>query len=214
MPRNRRTSRALPISRTAAEAGKKKTDVRALAILAIAALAILVLDQGTKYLVLTNLDLGENVPLLGDFLRLHLIKNSGAAFSLGEGLTWIFSIIAAAVTVFIVVFARRIRSVAWAVLFGILLGGNLGNLGDRLLREPSFGQGHVIDFLQLYGFPAVFNVADSAIVASMGLFLLLSLLGIGLDGKRHVSAKPDATAAASGGLEAPAAESASTDAPQ
>ena len=73
---------------------------------------------------------------------------------------------------------------AGAGLFGMLLGGTLGNLADRLLREPSFGLGHVIDFVQVWGFPAIFNVADSFIVASMGLFIILSLRGIGLDGRR------------------------------
>jgi signal peptidase II len=92
------------------------------------------------------------------------------------------------VAVFIVVFARRIRSVSWAVLFGMLLGGTVGNLTDRLTREPGFGVGHVIDFIQVQYFPAVFNIADSFIVASMGLFIILTVRGVGLDGKRHRSA--------------------------
>jgi signal peptidase II len=66
----------------------------------------------------------------------------------------------------------------------MLLGGTTGNLTDRLFREPSFGQGHVIDFVQVYGFPAIFNVADSFIVASMGLFIILTIRGINLDGTR------------------------------
>jgi signal peptidase II len=86
--------------------------------------------------------------------------------------------------VFIVIFARRIRSVGWAVLFGLLLGGNLGNLTDRLTRPPGFGIGHVVDFLQIYAFPAIFNLADVAIVSSMGLFIILTLRGVGLDGTR------------------------------
>ena len=95
------------------------------------------------------------------------------------------------VAIFIVIFARRIRSTAWAVLFGMLLGGNLGNLTDRLIRPPGFGIGHVVDFLQVYGFPAIFNVADIAIVSSMGLFILLTIRGVGLDGKRSSkTAKP------------------------
>jgi signal peptidase II len=77
------------------------------------------------------------------------------------------------------------------VLFGMLLGGTTGNLTDRLFREPSFGQGHVIDFLQVWGFPAIFNFADSFIVASMGLFIILTVRGIGLDGKRVVHPVPE-----------------------
>src|SRR5690606_9517811 len=95
-----------------------------------------------------------------------------------------------AVTVFIVVFARRIRSLGWAILFGMLLGGTVGNLTDRLFREPSFGLGRVVDFIQVWGFPAIFNVADIFIVSSMGLFVILSVRGIRLDGTRHVPTSP------------------------
>ncbi|GAA3744433.1 hypothetical protein GCM10022239_19910 [Leifsonia bigeumensis] len=120
--------------------------------------------------------------MLGEVLQFHFVKNSGAAFSLASGSTWIFSIVAAGVAVFIIWYAGRIRSMSWAILFGMLLGGTLGNLTDRLFREPSFGLGHVIDFVQVWGFPAIFNVADSFIVASMGLFIILSLRGTRLDG--------------------------------
>ncbi|MEO6942531.1 MAG: signal peptidase II, partial [Terrimesophilobacter sp.] len=127
---------------------------------------------------------GEQVAILGPILQFHFVKNSGAAFSFASGSTWIFSIVAAGVTVFILWYARRIRSVAWAVLFGMLLGGTTGNLTDRLFREPGFGVGHVVDFIQVWGFPAIFNIADSFIVASMGLFIILSLRGTRLDGRR------------------------------
>jgi signal peptidase II len=113
------------------------------------------------------------------------VKNPGAAFSLATGQTWIFSIAAAAVVIAIVVFARRIRSFRWALMLGMLLGGTLGNLTDRLFREPGFGLGHVVDFIYLpWILPAIFNVADTFIVSSMGLLLLLTLLGVGLDGVR------------------------------
>jgi signal peptidase II len=154
----------------------------------LASVAVLVysIDRVSKYLVTQNLTLGEPVDVLGRFLQFHYVENPGAAFSLGSGSTWIFAIIATAVAVFILIFARRIRSIGWAVLFGLLLGGNLGNLTDRLTREPGFGRGYVVDFLQIWGFPAIFNVADIAIVSSMGLFIILTLRGIGLDGKRAV----------------------------
>jgi signal peptidase II len=124
------------------------------------------------------------MPVLGDLLQFRYVLNPGAAFSLGIGFTWIFSIVATAVVIFILLFARRLRSFAWATMFGLLLGGTLGNLTDRLFREPSFGQGHVIDFIQVWGFPAIFNVADIAIVSSMGLFILLTVRGIQLDGTK------------------------------
>lgn len=152
--------------------------------MAVVAVVVYGFDQLSKHLVVTSLEVGEQVPVLGELLQLHFVKNSGAAFSLASGSTWFFSIVAAGVAVFIVWYARRIRSMGWAILFGMLLGGTLGNLTDRLVREPSFGLGHVIDFVQVWGFPAIFNVADSFIVASMGLFIILSLRGVRLDGTR------------------------------
>lgn len=133
---------------------------------------------------------GSTIDVVGTFFQLHFVKNPGAAFSLASGSTWIFSLAAAAVVVAIIVFARRIRSSAWAVMLGMLLGGTLGNLTDRLFREPSFGMGHVIDFLYFPDLlPAIFNVADIFIVSSMGLLLLLTLLGVNLDGTRVLSKK-------------------------
>ncbi|HMM81585.1 MAG TPA: signal peptidase II [Terrimesophilobacter sp.] len=143
-------------------------------------------DQLTKFLIVSNLSEGQQVDVLGPVLQFHFVKNSGAAFSFASGSTWIFSLVAAGVTVFIIWYARRIHSLAWAILFGMLLGGTTGNLTDRLLREPSFGLGHVVDFIQVWGFPAIFNVADSFIVASMGLFIILSVRGVRIDGRRVV----------------------------
>ncbi|CAN5425938.1 signal peptidase II [soil metagenome] len=174
-----------PQAKAPASKGSGSTvSVRALIALALVAVVAYVLDQVTKFLIVSNLTEGEQVRAIGELLQFHFVKNSGAAFSIASGSTWIFSIAASAVTIFIIGFARRIRSVGWAVLFGMLLGGTTGNLTDRLLREPGFGVGHVIDFIQVQGFPAIFNVADSFIVASMGLFILLTIRGIGLDGRR------------------------------
>ena len=153
-------------------------------MLAAVAVLIYAFDRISKYFVTQNLELGSTVDFIGTILQLHYVENSGAAFSLGSGTTWLFAVIASAVAVFIIVFARRIRSKAWAVLFGLLLGGTLGNLTDRLTRGESFGQGHVVDFLQLIYFPAIFNIADTAIVTSMALFIILTIRGVGLDGKR------------------------------
>ncbi|WP_218624708.1 signal peptidase II [Glaciihabitans sp. dw_435] len=189
----------MPATNSVTKASTPALSIRALVVLAIVALAVYVIDQGSKYLIIQNLTEGQQVPFVGELLQLHFVKNSGAAFSLGTGMTWIFSIAASAVAVFIVIFARRIRSAGWAILFGLLFGGTIGNLTDRLFREPSFGQGHVIDFLQVAGFPAIFNIADSAIVASMGLFIILTLRGVGLDGRRTVAAKKVSTAEASVG---------------
>ena len=187
-------------------AGQGRTVVRvwALVALALVALAVYGFDQLTKYLITENLSIGEQTPVLGEVLQFHFVKNSGAAFSLASGSTWFFSIVASGVVIFITWYARRIRSIGWAILFGMLLGGTLGNLTDRLFREPSFGLGHVVDFIQVWGFPAIFNIADSFIVASMGLFIILTIRGIGLDGKRHT--KPAVRESA------PAADTAPSDA--
>jgi signal peptidase II len=172
----------------------RRSRVAAITVFVVAAIVVYAIDQVTKLLIVQNLAVGELVPVLGQVLQLHFVKNPGAAFSLGSGTTWIFAVIAAAVAVFIVIFARRIRSIGWAVLFGLLLGGNLGNLTDRLFREPGFGVGHVIDFVQVYGFPAIFNVADSAIVVSMVIFVVLTVRGVRLDGTRGDARRADAAA--------------------
>jgi signal peptidase II len=163
---------------------------RTLLVLAVVAVSALVLDQLSKYLVVSSMTEGERVPVLGEFLVLFYVRNPGAAFSFAEGATWIFSLLAAAVSVTIIVLARRIRSKLWAVVFGLLLGGVLGNLTDRLFREPSFGLGHVVDFISTpWMLPAIYNVADMAIVVSMAIFILLTILGVGIDGTRAKSSE-------------------------
>jgi len=157
----------------------------AIALVLGVAIGVLAIDQIAKALVVAHLPLEQPVDVLGEVLQFIFVRNPGAAFSMGGGVTWIFAILAAAVAIVIVVFARRIRSLAWATVFGLLLGGTLGNLADRLFREPGFGQGHVIDFVKIWGFPAIFNIADIAITGSMVVLVLLTLLGIGLDGSRQ-----------------------------
>lgn len=183
----------------AAERAAKVGSATALLVLAGAALAAYGLDQLSKFLVVSNLTEGEVVPVLGSVLQWQFVRNPGAAFSLASGMTWIFTILAASVITFIIWFSRRIRSVAWALVFGLLLGGVLGNLTDRLLREPSFGLGHVIDFISTpWLLPAIYNVADMAIVSSMVLFMILTIRGVGLDGTRETRATKAGQADASG----------------
>ncbi|MEO6944984.1 MAG: signal peptidase II [Lacisediminihabitans sp.] len=165
---------------------RTKVSVRALVTLGLVALVVYSLDQIAKYFIVNTMTEGDEVKVLGEFLQFHFVKNSGAAFSFASGSTWIFSIAASAVTIFILLFAKRIRSFGWALLFGMLLGGTMGNLSDRLFRAPGFGVGHVVDFIQVYGFPAIFNIADSFIVVSMGLFIILTLRGVALDGRTSV----------------------------
>lgn len=155
---------------------------------------VLAADQFTKFLALENLPERQAVPVLGDFLQLYLTFNPGAAFSLGEGVTWVFTLVLAAAAVTIIVLAvTRVRSRAWAIVLGLLLGGILGNLGDRLFRAPGFLVGHVVDFIHTpwlwLGFPsAIYNVADSFIVTMMLAVAILVLLGVRFDGSREKDA--------------------------
>ena len=150
----------------------------------LVALAAVAADQLSKALVLRELQPGKPVDLLGSVLRLHLVKNPGAAFSLGTGYTLILTAVATTVVVAVLVLSRKLRSTLWMVALGLMLGGALGNLGDRYLREPGPFRGHVIDFLELPYWP-VFNIADMCVVSAAVLMVLQTMRGIGLDGTRE-----------------------------
>ena len=136
--------------------------------------AIWLLDFATKSWALNSLDSRNPVKLLGDFLQLTLLKNSGAAFSLAQGATVIFTIFAILVVVAIAYYSIKITSFGWSIVLGLALGGILGNLTDRIFRSPGFFTGHVIDWIQLPNWP-VFNLADSAIVVAASIAVILSL---------------------------------------
>lgn len=170
----------------------------------------LVLDQATKAWALAALDEGVRHPVLGDLLGLQLLFNPGAALGLATGTTWLLTLVAITVVVVIVRVSRRLGSRGWAVALGLLLGGALGNLVDRMVREPGVARGHVVDFIA-YGDLFVGNVADIAIVAAAGLLMLLSLRGVRLDGTREGAA--DATGADVADPAAPAPDPAEPDEP-
>lgn len=157
----------------------------------VAAIA-LALDVASKLIVVAKLpETHAPVRILGGVLYLQQTRNSGAAFSLGTGFTVILTIVAIAVVVVIARTAGRLRSAGWAVALGLILGGALGNLADRVFRAPGFGRGHVVDWISAFGPDAkywpIFNLADSAIVCGAILAALLALLGIDLNGRsaRH-----------------------------
>ncbi|KQZ84007.1 signal peptidase II [Microbacterium sp. Root166] len=156
-------------------------------IIAVLAVLVLAADQFTKYLALRDLPYEQAVHVIGDFLIFYLTRNPGAAFSLGAEVTWIFTIALAAVAVVIAwLAATRITSRLWAVCLGLLLGGVLGNLTDRIFREPGFAVGHVIDFINTpWMMPAIYNVADMFIVTMMIGVALLVLVGLQFDGTRE-----------------------------
>ncbi|WP_341873753.1 signal peptidase II [Leucobacter viscericola] len=152
-------------------------------LLLLVAAAVFIADQLVKNWVVANLPEGETVPVLGEFLQWHFVRNPGAAFSMASGSTWIFTILAAVVVVVILWQIRRLRSISWSIFLGLLLGGVLGNLTDRLTRDPGFPVGHVIDFISTpWMIPAIYNIADMGIVVGMVLFVLITLFGLPLDG--------------------------------
>ncbi|MFT3662054.1 MAG: signal peptidase II [Gordonia sp. (in: high G+C Gram-positive bacteria)] len=154
-------------------------------LVSLAALAVVVYtaDLLTKTLAVRHLDPSSPVEIVGDVVTLSLVRNSGAAFSMATGYTWILTIIALAVVVAIIRFSSRLRSLCWAVGLGLVLGGALGNLTDRFFREPGPLRGHVVDFISVGWWP-VFNVADSAVVCGAILLVALTLLGFDYDGTR------------------------------
>jgi signal peptidase II len=141
----------------------------------------LLADQLSKAWALAALTPGDPVDLVGSALRLNLIRNPGAAFSLGDGSTWILTLISVTILVWVALSARRVGTMSWAVALGLLLGGALGNLVDRFFRPPGPGRGHVVDFIDYFGW-FVGNVADIAIVVAAGLIMVLTLRGIPLSG--------------------------------
>jgi signal peptidase II len=147
-------------------------------------------DVVTKVLAVEHLTGQPRVPLVGDFFSLYLTYNSGAAFSFLTGHTEVLAAVALVAVVVVVWIARRLGSTGWAIALGFLLGGVLGNLTDRLVREPGVMRGHVVDFFMLPNFP-VFNVADICINIAAGTIILQALRGINVDGSRHDDSSDD-----------------------
>jgi len=152
-------------------------------------------DQLTKAVMLNVLDPAHPIPLLGGLVTLQLLRNSGAAFSMGEGLTVGLTIIAIGALVGVLAWlVPKVRHVGWTVAMGLLVAGISGNLTDRLFRDPGPFQGHVIDFIQLPYF-AVFNVADMCITAAAVVVIWLTLITkVGFDGVPFADTVPAADA--------------------
>ena len=165
------------------EAGRKWFKRLPVIVLWLVAVAIIIVDQATKQWALSALADGRHTALIGRALGLVLVRNPGAAFSFATGQTWVFALIASLVVVIIIRVSRNLASRSWAVALGLVLGGAVGNLIDRLLREPGFLRGHVIDFID-YGGYFVGNVADIAIVLAAAGIIILSMGGWEIDGTR------------------------------
>ncbi|MFF7456118.1 signal peptidase II [Kitasatospora sp. NPDC008115] len=163
---------------------------RRIGVLLVVALLAFLIDLGSKLLVVARLENHAAIEVIGDVVTFQVIRNSGAAFGMGQALTVVFTMIASAVIVVIWRIARRLYSLPWAIALGLLLGGALGNLTDRLFRSPGVFRGHVVDFISVQHF-AVFNLADSAIVCGGILVVLLSFRGSNPDGTVHQPAEKD-----------------------
>ncbi|MFF4352342.1 signal peptidase II [Streptomyces sp. NPDC001530] len=157
---------------------------RRIAVLFTVAVLAYALDLISKMIVVAKLEHHDSIEIVGDWLKFEAIRNAGAAFGFGEAFTIIFTVIAAAVIVVIARLARKLYSLPWAIALGLLLGGALGNLTDRIFRSPGVFEGAVVDFIAPKHF-AVFNLADSAIVCGGILIVLLSFRGLDPDGTVH-----------------------------
>lgn len=156
---------------------------RTIGLLLVIAVAVYVFDVLTKVVAVAKLEPYEPVRLIGDTVTFTLVRNPGAAFSMATGYTWILTFVALAVVIGIVRYSGKLRSLGWIVGLGLILGGAVGNLTDRIFRAPGVFQGHVVDFVSVGWWP-VFNVADSAVVCGAVLLVVLTVLGYDYDGSR------------------------------
>ena len=150
------------------------TPVRRLPLALTVAAAVLVLDQGTKFWAERTLADRAPIPVIGEFLQFRLLYNPGAAFSIGAGSTWIFTIAAAGAVAWLGWYLRRPQTTMRTVAFALMLGGATTHLLDRLFRAPGFAQGHVVDFIDYNGW-FVGNVADIALFCGAVLVLVVTI---------------------------------------
>lgn len=143
-------------------------------MMAVIILAVAAVDQVVKAIMLSWLEPGVPVPVIGDWFRFFLLFNPGAAFSIGADSTWLFTTIQLTFVVVIAILAPKIRDRWQAVGLAMIAGGALGNLIDRLFRDPGFWFGHVVDYISVGGF-AVFNIADASITCGVVVFVIAML---------------------------------------
>ncbi|MBU6313951.1 MAG: signal peptidase II [Actinomycetales bacterium] len=141
------------------------------------ALLIWLTDLATKIWAVHYLSHRGAIKIIGSLFQLNFIRNSGAAFSFAPGATLLLSFFGIAVLIAIVYYAPSLTSKGWAVVLGLVMGGVLGNLTDRIFREPGLLRGHVIDWMQLPHWP-IFNLADTAIVVAAFISVVLTARNI------------------------------------
>lgn len=159
------------------------TSKRALAIASGVAILGFVIDGVSKYLVMKDLDGHPSVEIVGSWVKFTYVRNPGAAFGLGVSFTPVITVVALIAGVLTIRYLAKTRNGLWALALGLLLAGILGNLSDRLFRDPGPFRGHVVDFIQLPHY-AVFNVADMCINVAAVLIVIQLLRGVRLDGSR------------------------------
>jgi signal peptidase II len=175
-----------PASSTAASPTDRTPPRRQVGLLVLAAAVVIGLDVATKVAAVARLEGRQPVPVAGGLVYLQLIRNPGAAFGIATAMTWVLALIAMGVAATIIWFAPRLRSAGWALGLGLVFGGAVGNLADRIFRTPGVLEGRVVDFISVFApdgrvWP-VFNVADSAICVGGALIVLMALLGRDYDG--------------------------------
>lgn len=141
------------------------------------ALIVIALDLATKIWAVARLENQPEIKVIGEFLKFSFVRNPGAAFSFGTGVTWVFTLIAIAVSISIFLISKTVTNRPWAIALGGLLGGAVGNLIDRIFRSPEVFQGHVVDFISVPNYP-MFNISDSAVVVSAIAMVFLSIRGV------------------------------------
>jgi len=162
----------------------RSTRGRCLTIFGLVALLTYAIDLVTKVIAVDQLTDSAPVQVVGHYFTFYLARNPGAAFSTGTSYTMVLSFIAIGATLVVLWTARRLGSVGWSIGLGLLLGGVLGNLTDRIFRSPAPFEGHVVDFLMFPNFP-VFNFADVWINIAAAFIIVQALRGIRVDGLRH-----------------------------
>lgn len=141
------------------------------------ALIVILIDLATKIWAVARLENQSDIKVIGEFLKFSFVRNPGAAFSFGTSVTWVFTLIAIAVSIAILLISKTVTNKPWAIALGGLLGGAVGNLIDRIFRSPEVFQGHVVDFISVPNYP-MFNLSDSAVVLSAIAMVVLSLRGV------------------------------------
>jgi len=193
---------------TSTSAGPQRSGARrrlsrpaVLVLVGALAVVILIVDQLTKNWAVANLPELDPQPFLGEVLQLTLLYNSGAAWGMGAEITPVVTCLQIAIVIGVIVFAiRSVRSPWYALALGLIMGGALGNIHDRLLRAPSPFHGAVVDFLELPHWP-VFNIADMGVVGGALLVVALGLFGLDADPAR---AEQEATSDSSESASEPA----------